>query len=143
MSISLSNHEDRIKTLENSKGVGSITSVWTSSTVNDLSTRTVTVDTNATHYICIVYVNQDLLKAMQPVLVGKFNSNKEIELFHNAYGNGSDGKCYISYDGVKTITARVSSGNCGINAVIGLKIYYIFRYNIYKILKLISPILKF
>lgn len=136
MSISLKNHEDRIKALENrilSSGY-SETILWSGNNWNNGFVAT----------------------------LSQSWKNFKILLFFGYAENRHSSTCYITsllsngmvlnhtYKDYGTINIKSDTSisfpdqsDIGIYKIVGLKIYYIFRYNIYKMLKLISPILKF
>ena len=138
---SVSNHESRIKKLEeasSSAGSGKMVQLLGTlgSGVGNLS------DSVRNYAVIIVYAN---------------NSNSWIPFCHSGaaieFGlsyncPGSTGEqhndwLFYKFNNEKQIQITSQRSMSGFRKIVGLKIYYIFRYNIYKILKLISPILKF
>lgn len=139
MSISLNNHENRIKVLEDK------TSSSTLGTVELLLSRgqhsgNKTLSKNITNFTFIIMLFEYGGSIFTPITMPTSLCRTEgRSYFLRATGGwGVDYK--FPSDTVINVSPQRSSAY---STVYGLKIYYIFRYNIYKMLKLISPILKF
>ena len=143
MSISLNNHEQRIKTLESQKSTMSGFRQYFTNTVTSIDVNSwIKQGYNVFIVFCDPNINYDghiNTAVLVPEVSTAFQS-----YHHYEYGRN------VGYHHVQLINGVIKSWMSGatvskpdIHTVIGLKIYYIFRYNIYKILKLISPILKF
>ena len=148
MSISLNNHESRIVALEKYKnfqiqevksGVNGYIKF-----VNGVLIQWVRFDRNSFDG------NNNWAVAKWPTSFSEKPWNISVTLVANNASEGAyDQNVSINY-GQTSATQLVYHQNLTayprystMILAIGLKIYYIFRYNIYKILKLISPILKF
>lgn len=142
MSISLKNHEDRIKALENKASSSSLK--FTQLYYNMNHSTSIKFSQSLDNFDFVFFVGRNSNYAVRsyhaiPVNLLKSYSipeRKDTVICANAQDTFQG---YITLNDFKVASAN----NMTLIAVWGLKIYYIFRYNIYKILKLISPILKF
>ena len=139
MSISLKNHEDRIKVLENKANSSNL------GTVEILLSRgqhsgDKTLAKNITSFTFIIMLFEHDGSIFTPITM----PTRLCQTEGRSYFLRATGAWGVDYkfpsDTIINVRPQRSSAY---STVYGLKIYYIFRYNIYKILKLISPILKF
>lgn len=143
MSISLKNHEDRINVLENKANSGS---AIRKQLLGRLTSGTGNLSDSIQNYTLIIVYGIDTDGGNKEILhchdAASIDINTVYDLPGSAGDKGND-YMYYKFPSWNQVTITVNRYTNGIMRVIGLKIYYIFRYNIYKILKLISPILKF
>ena len=144
MSISLKNHEDRIKVLEN-KAVTSgkliIKDLWSGNVESIGSIMNLNeADTNY-QLIGVLTLNNHYGYTKSRI----WGINHVIErkgVFCDCWGRDFWIQ-RVSATQYKIVDRNAGDGSDRFTRIFGLKIYYIFRYNICEILKLISPILKF
>lgn len=167
MSISLNNHEQRIVALEKIKNsLGKIESftlpnLTTAKTkldgidkimlLNDTRKQISVPDMSNFDFIWIRATHDDgTIPATFDNILIPINVLKQVKTISTWNGasmwNGAS-KCVLEVSFVNDTTINLYTGDYSVSGVYSplyfLKIYYIFRYNIYKMLKLISPILKF
>ena len=136
MSISLKNHEDRIEVLENrilSSGY-SETILWSGNNANNGFVATLSQSWK-NFKILIFFGYADSRYSSACYVTSLLSNGMGLNHVYKDYG-----LINIKSD---TSISFPDQLDVSIRKIVGLKIYYIFRYNIYKILKLISPILKF
>ena len=154
MSISLSDHENRISILENKSK--SYTSAFILNNKTNLTTSSLL------KYNFSQYVDYDFVYIAFDAWGSQYNYDYQVAneglipigLLKQMWCQRTlmwGGSGPLESEGVKLFLSGNelqvkyvgTQGYGAIWKIIALKIYYIFRYNIYKILKLISPILKF
>lgn len=135
MSISLNNHEQRIKVLEDKKYYGEFDVLFKGSQLQ------VNLGDLSKYNFLLVMLKSDLYNGQGGNSLVYLNSMYGENIFCGHVTNTSVAMFSVSQSGV--LNVQQSVGNVYCKQVIGLKIYYIFRYNICEILKLISPILNF
>ena len=135
MSISLNNHEQRIKILEDKKYYGEYDVLFKGSQLQ------VELGDLTKYNFLLVMLKSDIYDGQGGNSLVYLNTMWDENIFCGHVASASIAMFSVSQSG--TLKVLESMGQVYCKQVIGLKIYYIFRYNIYKILKLISPILKF
>ena len=142
MSISLNNHEQRIKTLEGS--VSNKRPVYKELYRGTQWTNKITFSESLDNFDFVVFVGSNGNGLVRSYGIQFVELLKKISI-PEARDTVICDNAMDSSQGIITLNGWTerSNNNMRIIGVYGLKIYYIFRYNIYKILKLISPILKF
>lgn len=126
MAISLSNHEDRIKKLEDYSGSYSETTLYSGS-----SATTVTLSQSINNFDAIVVMTQITNSCGDCRFIPKslYNIKHCLE-----YANSLGASC-VTPSGNKVVVDSNWGETTKILAVVGLKLYYSFSYNIiYKIL---------
>lgn len=134
MSISLNNHEQRIKVLENGDKY-----TMSSQLLNTTKSGNLTTLYNISNYDFLIFwiIESNVCYGVYWIPYLEFKtSGVSFEI------GGLSNSVEFKYVNDTTVYKQPHSVSWLIK-LWGLKIYYIFRYNIYKILKLISPILKF
>lgn len=135
MSISLNNHEQRIRILEDKKYYGEYDVLFKGSQLQ------VELGDLTKYNFLLVMLKSDVYNGQGGNSLVYLNSMWDEDIFCGHVANASVAMFSVSQSGTLKVLESVGQVYC--KQVIGLKIYYIFRYNIYKMLKLISPILKF
>ena len=142
MSISLNNHEQRIKALENKSSSSNfqLTELWSGSII-DLNINMTLTQSDSKFDLIGVLMTSGIGRCLTTILPLKY-----IIAYNGLIIRGRRRTVFI--DRKSDTLYRLSDGEGDVSGervtkIYGLKIYYIFRYNICEILKLISPILKF
>ena len=135
MSISLNNHEQRIRALETGEKY-----TMSPQLLNTTKNGNLTTLQNMSNYDFLIFwlIIGDICYGVYWIPYLEFKtSGMNFEIGGTSYA------IEFKYVNDTTIWKEPISDITWLIKLWGLKIYYIFRYNIYKILKLISPILKF
>lgn len=149
MSISLKNHEDRIKALENKTQLFKVAD----GTFDEMCELLVYIPSNAINLflaITIGGIGQSGIPSddrydrwFVPLMyLTEYKHQNKIKIYEGALISWPK-KDVNGWHAYRIIEDGDESHDNYYQLIAELKIYYIFRYNIYKILKLISPILKF
>ena len=135
MSISLKNHEQRIRALETGEKY-----TMSPQLLNTTKSGNLTTLQNMSNYDFLIFwiINGTVCYGVYWIPYLEFKtSGVNFEI------GGTSNSVKFKYVNDTTVWKEPISDITWLIKLWGLKIYYIFRYNIYKILKLISPILKF
>ena len=135
MSISLSDHEQRIKVLENGDKYA-----MSSQLLNTTKSGNLTTLYNISNYNFLIFwiITGNVCYGVYWIPYLDFKtSGVSFEI------GGVSSSVEFKYVNDTTVWKEPINGISWLIKLWGLKIYYIFRYNIHKMLKLISPILKF
>ena len=151
MAISLSNHEDRIKKLEDNSSSGNVISLYKVS--GESQHKQITLSQPYTNFNMLiigfhedtgVYQGPYLSHTTMTICVNDIQLNQMYACGNPITGDSNSGNAFIFTSTTNITEKHWSIARCGLVSVYGLKLYYSFSYNIiYRILlRKISSLVK-